>query len=507
LYVLSFGKQALKPMIRFPHVGAVIQVSEVERLQRLFIWLDQEMIRRRNLFVEVGVDSIEGYRRATGQSLPSLIVIVENFGDLVKEATRVNELQDVLDQIARLLGSGKDCDLHFVFSTMTANLYRDMATNVNGRLTLRQQTRSDYGELLSIRVGVELDDIAGRGLWRIGNDAFECQIAAPTSGTDDVQHSELITALAKEMNRVWAAANGTRPRPIEILPARLPLGQLLPVPKPEVWPQVPAHEMLPTVIGLDDDLRLVNLDLIAHGPSFLLIGAPKCGKTALLETLTVSLATNYSPRAVQLYGLDLRRDRLTRTLNGLANTVRVADAPDLAIVLLDQVLAEITARNQQRNDPAYKAGTVFWPQLILLADDFSRQLSDVSKENDLLLEKIDQCYKQGRSVGFHLIIAGDGSNLSSMSQPFMQQLKSGQRGFVFASAVDNASILGVRALRVSPKNILAGRAFLVQPNGTRLMQVAQFESNAAESTPLQNWLARCTALNTAVQAAAAGVTA
>ena len=92
LYLLSFGKQALKPLIRFPHVGAVLQVSEVERLQRLFIWLEREVTRRRALFVEAGVDSIEGYRRAAGQSLPSLIVIIESFGDLVKEAARVNEL-------------------------------------------------------------------------------------------------------------------------------------------------------------------------------------------------------------------------------------------------------------------------------------------------------------------------------------------------------------------------------------------------------------------------------
>ena len=231
-----------------------------------------------------------------------------------------------------------------------------MASNVNGRLALRQQARSDYSELLAIRTGVELDDIAGRGLWRMGNEALECQIAAPTGGADDVQHSERLAALAKEMNRVWTEANGARPRPIEILPAHLPLGSCCPCLRPKHWAQIPAQEALPTVIGLDDDLQWVSLDLIAHGPSFLLVGAPKCGKTALLETLAVSLAANYSPKIVQLYGLDLRRDRLTRTLNGLANTVRVADAPDLAIALLDQVLAEIAARDQRRTDPAYKAG-------------------------------------------------------------------------------------------------------------------------------------------------------
>jgi DNA segregation ATPase FtsK/SpoIIIE, S-DNA-T family len=503
VYLLSFGKQALKPLSRFPHVGAVIQVGEVERLQRLFIWLDREVTRRRNLFLEAGVDSIAGYRRTAGQSLPSLIVIIENFGELVKEAARVNELQDVIDHIARLLGSGKECDLHFVFSTMTANLYRDLATNVNGRLALRQQARGDYSELLAIRTGVELDDIAGRGLWRMGNEAFECQLAAPTRGADDVQHGERLAALAKEMNRVWTEANGARPRPIEILPAHLPLGQLLAVPTAEDWAQIPAQEALPTVIGLDDDLQWVSLDLMAHGPSFLLVGAPKCGKTALLETLAVSLAANYSPAAAQFYGIDLRRDRLSRTLNGLANTVRVADAPDLAVALFDHVLAEIAARNQRRTDPAYKAGTVFWPRLILLADDFSRQLSDVSKENDAIFDRLDQCYKQGRSVGFHLIVAGDGSSLSSMSQPFMQQLKAGQRGFVFTSAVDNASLLGVRVQRVAPKNILPGRAFLVQPNGARLMQVAQFEPNAPEASDLKRWLKQCQERSTPAPAAEA----
>ena len=115
----------------------------------------------------------------------------------------------------------------------------------------------------------------------------------------------------------------------------------------------------------------------------------------------------------------------------------------------------------------------------------------MSKENDDIFNRLDQCYKQGRSVGFHLIIAGDGSNLSSMSQPFMQQLKSGQRGFVFTSAADNASLLGARVQRVPPKNILPGRAFLVQPNGPRLMQIAQFEPDAAETADLNRWLKQC----------------
>ncbi len=121
-YLLAFGQRALMPFRRLPHVGALIHLSTIERLQSLMTWLEREVELWRGLLNEKSVDSIDAYRQVTQQAVPIPVVVVENFGERVKEASRTTELQDVLDKLSQLLSTSTVCDLHFISSTTAPHL-------------------------------------------------------------------------------------------------------------------------------------------------------------------------------------------------------------------------------------------------------------------------------------------------------------------------------------------------------------------------------------------------
>lgn len=499
-YLLAFGGGGLSPLAKLPHVGDLLRLNEVERLQRLMSLIEQEIADRSQLLNQAGVDSLEDYRRVTGNSKPAWVIVVEDFGKLIREVATVVELQDVVDRIAKFLSAGTACDIHFVFSTTAPNLYREMAGSINQRLALRLSDKGDYGQMLTVRPAGSLDEILGRGYWRVGNEAVECQIAAPTATVDESQQAAALSATIEVMDRTWTALGGARPKRVDVLPPRLPLDQFLSVPAEAAWRRVPEHESLPLVLGWGDDLHPLEVDLVGQGPSFLIVGAPQSGKTGLLETLALSTAVCYSPETVWLYGIDLKGDRLARTLSGLSNTQAVAETPAEALALLDSLLLDVQGRATRFSERRRTGTGLFgssasasqWPRLVLLIDNFIRELSRDNQENTDLLQRLEQCSEMASKAGLHFVVAGDGAGLASLTQPFIQRLRASQRGFIFVKASDNAHTFNnVRVQRLPAKNALPGRAFFVQPTGNQLMQIGVFDKNAStENVEIKQWLNR-----------------
>ncbi|MBI4769221.1 MAG: DUF853 family protein, partial [Chloroflexi bacterium] len=192
-YFLAFGGTGLAPLARLPHVGGMLGLSETDRLQRVMTMVEQEIVARQKLLSAGGVDSIDACRRATGQPVPTWVIVVEDLGKLTKEALMIPEAQDVLDRMMKALSSGLTCDIHFVFSTTGPGLYRDMGGSINGRLALRLQDKSEYSAVLNVRPAGALDEILGRGFWRSGNEAPECQIATPADTPDDQRQAALLS--------------------------------------------------------------------------------------------------------------------------------------------------------------------------------------------------------------------------------------------------------------------------------------------------------------------------
>ena len=212
LYCLAFNGGALLPFKDLPHTAGYFTLRDEDGLRAWLAALQAEVERRRSLFASAGVDNAEHYRQKTGDALSSLVVIVDGFDVLYREAqlgAYDSVLAELKDRIEGLLRAG--CDLHLVLTTVTATLFRDgIDKNVTGRIALQLQERADYLGVLGAPPPFLIDEARGRALWREGTEVVELQLAAPTLAETAAAETEALLARSREMARAWAACGGRR---------------------------------------------------------------------------------------------------------------------------------------------------------------------------------------------------------------------------------------------------------------------------------------------------------
>lgn len=105
---------------------------------------------RYHLFAEHNVENIEAYRITTGQKLPSLIIIIDEFADLLdsydyKGRDEIEKILKRFGQMARAAG------IHMILITQratSANIPGEIRTHFSGRIAFRMNTESDSHYIL-----------------------------------------------------------------------------------------------------------------------------------------------------------------------------------------------------------------------------------------------------------------------------------------------------------------------------------------------------------------------
>jgi S-DNA-T family DNA segregation ATPase FtsK/SpoIIIE len=217
LYALAFSGGALLPFKDLPHTAGYYTLRDEAGLRALLTALQSEVDRRRGLFAAVGVDNAEHYRQKTGATLTSILVVIDGFDVLYREAQLANfdsVLAEFKDRIEGLLRAG--CDLHLVLTTVTATLFRDgIEKNVTGRIALQLQDRADYFGVLGAPPPFQIDEARGRALWREGAEIVELQLAAPTSAETPAAETEALIAHVSDMARAWSSGVSRRVTALE----------------------------------------------------------------------------------------------------------------------------------------------------------------------------------------------------------------------------------------------------------------------------------------------------
>lgn len=212
LYCLAFGGGALLPFKALPHTAGYFTLRDEDGLRALLTGLQAEVERRRALFAAAGVDNADHYRQKTGDALTSIVIVIDGFDVLYREAQLADYdsvLGEFKDRVEGLLRAG--CDLHLVLTTVTATLFRDgIEKNVTGRIALQLQDRADYFGVLGAPPPFMIDEARGRALWREGAEMFELQLAAPTTAETPAAETEALAALTDAMTRAWTLSAGTR---------------------------------------------------------------------------------------------------------------------------------------------------------------------------------------------------------------------------------------------------------------------------------------------------------
>jgi S-DNA-T family DNA segregation ATPase FtsK/SpoIIIE len=235
---------ALAPLAELPHTGAVVDVRDIERVDRLLTFLAAE---------------VEGRRTGTASDDHALLLVVDGWDGLVAATTDADSghCQELL---LRLLAHGPGAGLRVIVTSDRSGLTGRLSASVSNRICLRLPDPSDYA-----LVGLPVRHVPtvlppGRGI-------RAADLALVQFATAD----EAATGRA----RAWPAPVHP-PRRFEPMPTRVPLHSL------------GASSGL--ILGLGgDDLRPVVVDPDEAGGVFLVAGPPRSGRSTALVSIAAQL--------------------------------------------------------------------------------------------------------------------------------------------------------------------------------------------------------------------------
>jgi DNA segregation ATPase FtsK/SpoIIIE, S-DNA-T family len=280
---------------------------------------------------------------------------------------------------------------------------------------------------------------------------------------------------ADSVDRVEAEAVARRLAPLRLaavarttdspMSRELGLAELLDLGDPNLvevattWAPRPHRDRLRVAMGVGRDGQPVELDLKESaqdgmGPHGLLIGATGSGKSELLRTLVLGLATTHSSETLNFVLVDFKGGATFTKLDKLPHVAAVitnlADELPLVDRMTDAINGELVRRQELlrragnyaslRDYERARAGGAALaplPSLLIICDEFSELLTAKPDFIDLFV----QIGRVGRSLGVHLLLASqrlEEGRLRGLDTHLSYRI--GLRTF---SALESRTVLGV----------------------------------------------------------------
>ncbi|MFC5154839.1 type VII secretion protein EccCa [Streptomyces amakusaensis] len=380
------GGATFAGMSQMPHVAAVITnlADDLTLVDRMGDSIRGELNRRQEMLRDAGnYANIHDYEKARAagaplQPIPSLVLVIDEFSELL---TAMPDFIEMFVQIGRI---GRSLGVHLLLASqrLEEGRLRGLETYLSYRIGLRTFSAAESRAALGVPDAYTLPNVPGSGYLKYGTDEMVRFKAAYVSG--------VYRAGAHR-----AASGGPLPvdrRPVPFTAAPVPVRYAAPAPGPsvpdaraaeddaladsvldvvvrrlegrgaeahQVWlPPLdnppPLDELLPglanvpgrglTQPGYEGAGRLVvplgvvdkpfeqrrdtlYRDFSGAAGHMQIVGGPQSGKSTLLRTLVSGFALTHTPQEVQFYGLDFGGGGLSATA-GLPHVGGVASRLD-----------------------------------------------------------------------------------------------------------------------------------------------------------------------------------
>ncbi|BCI51916.1 type VII secretion protein EccC [Mycolicibacterium litorale] len=344
------------------HVSAVITNLDEEShlVARMRDALAGEMHRRQQLLRAAGnVAHIGGYRRARSSrsdlpALPVLVIVVDEFSELLTQHPDFAELFLAIGRVGRSLG------MHLLLASqrLDEGRLRGLDTHLSYRICLKTFSAGESRAVLGVGDAHELPSTPGVGYLKTASGDMTRFRAAFVSGPvtgpratapDEPSGPRLFTAVADEPDEPAPQADVCAPTVLDTVVGRL-AGHGTPAHR--VWlPPLSGPPALDAVlsraptdgaaplsvpIGLVDcpfeqRRELFTVALGGAAGNVAVVGGPRSGKSTALRTLVLALAATNDPGAVQFYCLDLGGGALA-AMGELPHTGAVAGRQDAELI-------------------------------------------------------------------------------------------------------------------------------------------------------------------------------
>ncbi len=386
LYALDFGSRGLASLDSLPHVGDVVFAEETDRVIRLFSRVQSEILRRRNLMGDHGVNTFAGLRERE-PGVRAMVIALDAYGSFAQAFERV-DYGIWLERFPTLVNEGRAVGIHWIVSA-------------ERRLAMSMAVQSAFPQRLVLRFP-EVDEYDGFGLDRAkvagahlppgrGFTADSDEVQVATYGTDGslTEQAQAIGALGSALAARWP--NQSAPA-IRLLPRWTPVSDLS-----------TTVDIARVPFGLCDlDFTEAVLDLGAG--SFLTVGSRRSGKSTTLATMATaldSLGTElilFAPRHTTLTTLTFWR--------------RVGTSVDACGELLEELLLTLDQRDETS------------PWLVLVVDDADEFV------DHYVDERLSELIKSGAQRRIRVIAAADKRSAHRTYGGALQRLRGERRGLV-----------------------------------------------------------------------------
>jgi len=352
------GGAAFADLERLPHVAGLItnlqrDLSLVDRMRDALIG---EQERRQTMLREAGnVDDAIAYRERRARDaglapMPDLLVIVDEFSELLSARP---EFVDLFAQLGRV---GRSLGIHLLVSSqrLDEGRLRGLESNLRYRICLRTYSDVDSKTVLGTRDAFLLPSLPGLGYLKVDTgiyqqfrgalastphrdveQALEPAVDVRRFGRERPSEPDSVMGTVADAADAGDGAGPERARSdLQVMVARIVDVQaglpsvhqvwVAPLPRTESLDHVlsePAWwsyercgerpgSRLEVVLGrldrpLEQRTEPLRLDFAGRGGHLAVVGAPRTGKSTLLRTLIASLVWSHTPLEARFYCLDL----------------------------------------------------------------------------------------------------------------------------------------------------------------------------------------------------------
>lgn len=378
IYVMDFNTWGMGMFNNYPHVGGVVNDNEEEKVDKLIKLINKELEVRREKFAKHSVGSIKAYRDATGEKLPYIALIVDNFAPMFQLYPETDSF------FLNLTRQGGSYGIYLIATANNTNaLTYKISQNIKNAVALQMNDKSDYAALVGKTNGLEPDNTDGRGLIK-AETPLEFQTALPAAGDTDTDRVATIKKIAEEINRMWT---GKRATPIPVMPDVIPYNSIT---SDKVTIGLTSYEVYP--IGFD-------FELSHYMP---ISGFPGAGKSNMIKVIAKQMKNSDPNTELVLYDSN----------NGLESIKSIANYYFTSGQELDSYMADIVSELARRKE-IYDAGEneEFKPIAIFI-DGFKKCFDQIDEKTAKRLEMI---MKLGKGLNVYLIISDTPDEIGKLS--------------------------------------------------------------------------------------------
>lgn len=451
LYILDFGGRTMGYYQDLPHTGGVVFSEEEDKLEKLFKMLTKELANRKRKFSEYGVGTLHAYMDTSGEKIPAMIVILDNYEAFF-------ELYDGTEAtIATLSREGGNYGIYLVFTASNVNAIKFKITqNFKLMYTLQLNDKYDYVSMVGQTDGLEPEQVKGRGLCKIDT-ALEFQTALACDVVNEGERVRHLRETFKSMNKAW---QGPCAKQIPEVPEEVTIDSIT---NHEDAQSYMEDGLLP--IGYDiAEADIVALDF-AGVSSYSILGYESTGKTNFLKEMLCIISREMD---WQVYVVEASEDGLLRKASSKYQADGYIHDAEGFDGFMEGLVEEMKVRHadlksfRQKDDEEVSEQDYMkkYQKIIILIDDYDEFYQMISNDAVSLVESI---IKNGASLEVCFVFTVNPNNLSGHAGSTLYNLVfKGTSGMLFGGKLDGQMILDAqmdykkRSVSLSP-----GTAYLI----------------------------------------------